>query len=89
LADGFAISDAVRYWKQLAGLPNTSQAISIGTKIIIWPWTFMVLNCTVFPLAVWTDIICDAFAFAVIGASNAVAMSKESERFRNRIGTSL
>jgi hypothetical protein len=27
--------------------------------------------------------------FAVIGASNAVAMSKETERFRNRIGTSL
>jgi hypothetical protein len=37
---GFAVCDldrrdAVPYWKQLAGLPNTSQAISIGTKIII------------------------------------------------------
>jgi hypothetical protein len=91
---GFAVShvdqrDAVRYWKQLAGLPNTSQAISIGTKIIIWPWTFMVLNCTVFPLDVWTDIICDVFAFAVIGASNAVAVSKERESLSIRIFTFL
>jgi hypothetical protein len=39
----------------------------------------MVLNCTVFPLCVWRDIIFDVFASAVIGASNAAAVSKEPE----------
>ena len=29
----------------------------------------MVLNCTVFPLDVWTDIICDVLASAAIGVS--------------------
>ena len=63
--------------------------MSIGTKIIICPWTFMVRSCTVFPLGVWTDIIFDVFAFAVIGARNAATISKESESLRNRICTSL
>jgi len=63
--------------------------MSIGTNIIIWPWIFIVRSSTVFPLGVWTDIICDVFASAVMGASNAAAVSKQSERFRNRIGTSL
>jgi hypothetical protein len=63
--------------------------MSIGTKIIIWPWTFIVRSSTVFPLGVWTDIMCDAFASAVIGASNAAAASKESESLGNRICTSL
>jgi hypothetical protein len=72
--------------QQLMGLPNTSQAISIGTKIIIWPWTFMVCSCTVFPLFNWTGTIFGVFASAVIGTSNAAARRKESERFKNRIG---
>ena len=58
--------------------------MSIGTNIIIWPWIFMVRSSTVFPLGVWTDIIFD-FASAVIGASNAAAVSKQSESLRTRI----
>jgi hypothetical protein len=38
--------------------------MSIRTKIIIWPWTFMVRSCTVFPLGVCTDIIFDVFAIS-------------------------
>jgi hypothetical protein len=45
----------------------------------MWPWIFMVRSSTVFPLGVWTDIIFDALASAVIGASNAPAVSKQSE----------
>jgi hypothetical protein len=71
-------------------LPNTTHAMDIGTKIIIWPPIFMVRSCTVFPLRVWTDIIFKVFASAVIGGSNADAVSKESESLmRTRIFTSL
>jgi hypothetical protein len=51
----------------------------------MWPWIFMVRSSTVFPLGVWTDIIFDALASAVIGASNAPAVSKQSENLRSRI----
>jgi hypothetical protein len=36
-------------------------------------------------VSAWTDIIFDAFASAVIGASNAPAVSKQSENLRSRI----
>jgi hypothetical protein len=41
--------------------------MDIGTKIIIWPPTFMVRSCTVLPLGVRTDIIFDVLASDVIG----------------------
>jgi hypothetical protein len=84
-----ALLSKQRIQQKLMGLPNTSQAVSIGTNIIVWPWTFMVCSCTVFPLGVLTDIMCEVFASAAIGASNAAARRKESERFKNRIGISL
>lgn len=61
--------------------------MDIGSKIIIWPPIFMVRSCTVFPLGVWTDItdVFDVFASDVIGASNAAAVSNESESLRTRI----
>jgi hypothetical protein len=59
--------------------------MDIGTKIIIWPPIFMVRSCTVFPLGVWTDIICDVFASDEIGASNAAAVSRESKSLTIRI----
>jgi len=66
-----------------------SHAMSIGTNIIIWPWIFIVRNSTVFPLGVWTDIICDVFASAVMGASNAAAVSRIRESLNICIFTSL
>jgi hypothetical protein len=63
--------------------------MSIGTNIIIWPWIFIVRSSTVFPLGVWTDIICDVFACAVMGASNAAAVSRIREGLNICIFTSL
>jgi len=63
--------------------------MSIGTNIIIWPWIFIVRNSTVFPLGVWTDIICDVFASAVMAASNAAAVSRIRESLNICIFTSL
>jgi hypothetical protein len=63
--------------------------MSIGTNIIIWPWIFIVRSSTVFPLGVWTDIICDVFASAVMGASNAAAVSRIRQGLNIRIFTSL
>jgi hypothetical protein len=88
----FRERDAKRYFD--VGAPaqltwNTSHAMSIGTNIIIWPWIFIVRSSTVFPLGVWTDIICDVFASTVMGASDAAAVSRIRESLNIRIFTSL
>ncbi|MFZ2078198.1 MAG: hypothetical protein WAV38_16390, partial [Xanthobacteraceae bacterium] len=59
-----------------------SHPVYVGT-VVACPPIFVVRTCAAFPLGI--GIIFDVFASEAIGASSAVAVSKQSETLRTRV----